>query len=91
MDGADNQSRRETDAVMRSGAPAQNATGVFAVTRKPASLSRASCDGGLIPHYADARPHIQPIHARAETITEQRMFREAYHKRRCIVPMTGST
>jgi putative SOS response-associated peptidase YedK len=42
---------------------------------------------GLIPHYADARPDMQPIHARAETISEKRMFRDAYRKRRCIVPM----
>jgi putative SOS response-associated peptidase YedK len=44
---------------------------------------------GLIPHYADARPDLQPIHARAETISEKRMFREAYRKRRCIVPMNS--
>jgi putative SOS response-associated peptidase YedK len=25
---------------------------------------------GLIPHYADRRPDLQPIHARAETISE---------------------
>jgi putative SOS response-associated peptidase YedK len=44
---------------------------------------------GLIPHYADRRPDLQPIHARAETISEKRMFRDAYRKRRCIVPMNS--
>jgi putative SOS response-associated peptidase YedK len=44
---------------------------------------------GLIPHYADARPDFQPIHARAETISEKKMFRDAYRKRRCIVPMNS--
>ncbi len=44
---------------------------------------------GLIPHYADTRPALQPVHARAETISEKRMFREAYRKRRCIVPMNS--
>jgi putative SOS response-associated peptidase YedK len=44
---------------------------------------------GLIPHYADARPDLQPIHARAETITEKKMFRDAYRKRLCIVPMNS--
>jgi putative SOS response-associated peptidase YedK len=44
---------------------------------------------GLIPYYADARPDLQPIHARAETISEKRMFRDAYRKRRCIVPMNS--
>lgn len=41
---------------------------------------------GLIPLYAEARPDLQPIHARAETMTEKKMFRDAYRKRRCIVP-----
>jgi putative SOS response-associated peptidase YedK len=44
---------------------------------------------GLIPHYADPRPDLQPIRARAETISEKSMFREAYRKRRCIVPMNS--
>jgi putative SOS response-associated peptidase YedK len=43
---------------------------------------------GLIPHYAHVRPDLQPIHVRAETISEKRMFADAYRKRRCIVPMT---
>jgi putative SOS response-associated peptidase YedK len=43
---------------------------------------------GLIPHYAGVRPDLQPIHVRAETISEKRMFADAYRKRRCIVPMT---
>jgi putative SOS response-associated peptidase YedK len=42
---------------------------------------------GLIPHWMKARPEIRPINARAETITEKRMFSDAYAKRRCIVPM----
>jgi putative SOS response-associated peptidase YedK len=44
---------------------------------------------GLIPHYADRRPDFRPIHARAETISEKRIFSEAYRKRRCIVPMNS--
>jgi putative SOS response-associated peptidase YedK len=42
---------------------------------------------GLIPHWMKARPEIQPINARAETVADKRMFSEAYAKRRCIVPM----
>jgi putative SOS response-associated peptidase YedK len=42
---------------------------------------------GLIPHWMKTRPKFQPINARAETITEKRMFCDAYAKRRCIVPM----
>ena len=42
---------------------------------------------GLIPHWMKARPEIQPINARAETVSEKRMFSDAYARRRCIVPM----
>lgn len=42
---------------------------------------------GLVPQFADRWPDFRPIHARAETIAEQRMFREAFRKRRCIAPM----
>jgi putative SOS response-associated peptidase YedK len=42
---------------------------------------------GLIPHYSHARPEIRPVNARAESITDKPMFKDAFKKRRCIVPM----
>jgi putative SOS response-associated peptidase YedK len=44
---------------------------------------------GFIPHTALSRPTIQPIHVRAETITEKPMFSDAYLKRRCVAPMNS--
>jgi putative SOS response-associated peptidase YedK len=43
---------------------------------------------GLIPSWAKGADN-QMINARAETITEKPSFREAFQKRRCIVPATG--
>jgi putative SOS response-associated peptidase YedK len=36
-----------------------------------------------------ARPDLQPILARAKTISEMKMFRDTYRKRRCIVPISS--
>lgn len=45
---------------------------------------------GLVPHWADD-PKIgnRAINARRETVAEKPMFRAAFRKRRCIVPMNG--
>lgn len=45
---------------------------------------------GLVPAWAkEAEIGHRMINARAETITEKPSFREAFKKRRCIVPATG--
>jgi putative SOS response-associated peptidase YedK len=42
---------------------------------------------GLVPHWArDPKSGRQPINARAETIAEAPMFRDALARRRCLVP-----
>jgi putative SOS response-associated peptidase YedK len=44
---------------------------------------------GLIPHFCERRPDFAPIHARAETVAENEWFRDAYRRRRCVVPMNS--
>ena len=42
---------------------------------------------GLVPHWAkDLKSTRQPINARGETIAATPMFRDAYARRRCLVP-----
>jgi putative SOS response-associated peptidase YedK len=44
---------------------------------------------GLMPSWCKDRPKPPPINAKAETVSKLPMFREAYRKRRCIVPVDG--
>ncbi len=53
-------------------------------------LEEANLRWGLIPSWAkDPKIGIQCINARAETISEKPSFREAFQKRRCLVPADG--
>ena len=45
---------------------------------------------GLVPHWAkDTKIAFKLINARSETILEKPSFREAFKKRRCLIPATG--
>lgn len=51
-------------------------------------LELVNCHWGLIPHWArDTR--LQPINARAETITDKPFFKSIFKKRRCLIPVNG--
>ena len=53
-------------------------------------LEEANLRWGLVPSWAkDPKIGIQCINARAETISEKPSFREAFQKRRCLVPADG--
>lgn len=63
-----------------------------AIVRQPESGSRelASLRWGLIPHWAkDASMASKMINARAETVDDKPVFREAFARRRCLVPVDG--
>ena len=44
---------------------------------------------GLIPFWMKEKPRVPHINARAETVHKQPLFREAFAKRRCLIPATG--
>ena len=48
----------------------------------------AVCHWGFIPHWV-REPVLKPINARAETLTGKPYFRDAFRRRRCLVPATG--
>ena len=44
---------------------------------------------GLIPSWMKEKPKVPHINARAETVHKLPLFREAFAKRRCLIPATG--
>jgi len=44
---------------------------------------------GLIPSWVKDSPKTKPINARAETIATSGMFRQAFARRRCLIPADG--
>jgi putative SOS response-associated peptidase YedK len=44
---------------------------------------------GLIPFWMKEKPKVPHINARAETVHKLPLFREAFVKRRCLIPATG--
>src|ERR1700736_1157456 len=81
--------RRPHSASDHDGILAERGRQVMVVRRHPESGAPVPghLTWGLIPRDADTRPDIQPMNARAETIAEKPMFRDAYRKRRCVVPV----
>ena len=60
------------------------------IRKESGGLEEAILRWGLIPSWAkDPKIGIQCINARAETISEKPSFREAFLKRRCLVPADG--
>ena len=60
------------------------------VVEKAERRALVSYRWGLVPHWAaDAKRASRAINARAETVASMPSFRDAYRRRRCIVPVDG--
>ena len=72
-----------------NGAPSQE----LLVIRRNHRTGEVSLDPlrwGLIPHFCeDPKGGRKPINAKCETVSKLTMFRDAYRRRRCIVPVDG--
>lgn len=71
-----------------NGAPSQQ----LWVIRRNATTGQRSLDllrWGLIPYWSTEKPKPPPINAKAESVGKAPMFRDAYVKRRCIMPVDG--
>jgi putative SOS response-associated peptidase YedK len=69
-------------------APTQDAPVIR--TSKDGAREAAMCRWGLVPFWAkDIKVGVRAINARSETVAEKPTFREAFKRRRCLVPATG--
>jgi len=90
VDGLDVPDSRYSNIPRRyNGAPSQE----LLVIRQNHETGERSLDllkWGLIPSWSkDPKDRPKPINAMAETVRSKPMFREAYRKRHCIVPVDG--
>lgn len=58
------------------------------VVRRQPGRELTLCHWGFIPHWVK-EPVLKPINARAETLTGKPYFRDAFRRRRCLVPANG--
>src|SRR5262245_33449644 len=74
-----------------NGAPSQELL-VIRRNHKTGEVSLDPLRWGLIPYWCkDPAGGRKPINAKCETVRELPTFRDAYRKRRCIVPVTASS
>ncbi len=77
----------ETFVPSRNVKPTQEAA---VVTMQDGQRNLAAMRWGLIPPWAkDATIASKTFNARAETVADKPSFRQAFRRRRCLVPATG--
>jgi putative SOS response-associated peptidase YedK len=60
-----------------------------AVRQEQAQRELFMCRWGLIPHWSKPGKSYHSINARAETLASKPFFRDAFRKRRCLIPANG--
>ncbi|HLK83248.1 MAG TPA: SOS response-associated peptidase [Xanthobacteraceae bacterium] len=90
LDGLDVRGHRLDNFPRRyNGAPSQEIL-VIRENRKTGERTLEPLCWGLIPYWCrDKKGGRRPINAMAETVHDKPMFRDAYARRRCIVPVDG--
>jgi len=87
MGAGDSRVKDPKDWVRHNGAPSQDFW-VIRLHPKTGEYRRDRLTWGLIPYWLkDATGGRKPINARAETVATMRSFRDAYARRRCLLPI----
>ena len=90
VDGLDVRDSRLSNMPRRyNAAPSQE---LLVIRRNPKTGERSLdfLKWGLVPHWcSDSKGGRRPINAKAETVARLPTFRDAYVRRRCIVPVDG--
>lgn len=70
-------------------APSQHAL-VLRLNQEKGTKELASLQWGLLPHWVkDERGTKKPINARVETVEQKPFFRDAFRRRRALIPVNG--
>ena len=74
----------QTTFVVRPGQPSTNSSDPLQSSNELVPMR-----WGLLPHWASSPPTKPLINARAESIHQKTSFKEAFQKRRCLIPASG--
>lgn len=61
---------------------------IYAIIERDGQRRLGTLRWGLVPHWSST-PKAGPINARAETLDEKPSFRDAFARRRCVIPADG--
>jgi len=90
VDGLDVRDSRLTNVLLRYNSPPGQELLVIRQNHQTGERSMDFLKWGLIPYWCkDPKGGRKPINAKAETVSRLPTFRDAYERRRCILPIDG--